>query len=82
MPERNFPHVLQPSEAAVLRVASLKAVELAGRTKAISEQDRRQIVDAVLWIARTGYSRDPDGSLDPDLLADAAIARFRAFAGP
>jgi len=79
--EHNFPQVLQPSEAAVLRVASLRAVELAERSMAVSELDRRRIVDAVLWIARTGYTRDPGGSLDPDMLADAAIARFRAVSG-
>ncbi len=79
MTHYDFPRVLQPNEAAALRVASLKAVHALGGREQLGETGREQLVKAMMLVARSGYAREADGSIDPDMLAEAAVARFRAM---
>ena len=78
MPDYNFPRVLQPREAAALQVAVHKAILTLGGAACLGEQGREHLVKAMLWVARSGYARADDDTLDPDMLAEAAVARFRA----
>jgi hypothetical protein len=75
----DFPRVLQPTEAAALRLASLKAVRALGGSEHLGDKGREQLVKAMLWVARSGYARAPDDTIDADMLAEAAVARFRAM---
>ncbi|WP_158807294.1 hypothetical protein [Beijerinckia sp. L45] len=79
MTHYDFPRVLQPNEAAALRLASLKAVRALGGREQLGEKGREQLVTAMMLVARSGYARAVDGSIDPDMLAEAAVARFRAM---
>lgn len=79
MTHYEFPRVLQPSEAAALHQASLKAVQMLGGGAKLGPLGRETLVKAMLWVARTGYARAADDTLDPDMLAEAAVVRFRAM---
>jgi hypothetical protein len=78
VPDYNFPRVLQPSEAAALQVAVHKAILALGGAACLGEQGREKLVKAMFWVARSGYARADDDTIDPDMLAEAAVARFRA----
>ena len=74
-----FPRVLQPSEAAALHLASIKAVEMLGGGAKLGTVGRETLVKAMMWVARSGYARAADDTLDPAMLAEAAVVRFRAM---
>jgi hypothetical protein len=78
MVDYNFPRVLQPKEATALHTASLKAIAALGGREKLGVDGREQLVAAMMWVARSGYARAADDSLDPELLAEAAILRYRA----
>ena len=71
--------VLQPSEAAVLHAAWRRAIATLGISGAVSEQDRQHLAANVIKLARSGYTRTLEGTLDPADLAEAAILRFRSL---
>lgn len=71
--------VLQARDANFLHLASRKAVQTVARTRFIGEIQRRELAGAILWVARSGYARSEDGSLDWEALAEAGVARFQAL---
>ena len=71
--------VLQPSEAAVLHAAWRRAIATLGVSGAVSEQDQQHLAANVIKLARSGYTRTLEGTLDPIDLADAAVLRFRSL---
>ena len=72
--------VLQPTEAALLREATRLAIDLAGTAHGLSEEQRQRLAGDVISIARSGYTRTTDGTLDATSLAEAAVLRFQSFA--
>ena len=72
-------NVLQPGEASILHDATQKAIDKASATRELSEEDRQRLAGDVIQVAKSGFSRALDGLLDPDALADAAVARFLSF---
>jgi hypothetical protein len=70
MPRNRSIDYMLPEDAAVLRDATKLAC---ARANATSAMERDRIADTVLWLARCGYARHSDGTLDAGVLADAAI---------
>lgn len=62
-----------PEDGVVLRQATREACARAS-AKTVVERDR--IADAVLWLARCSYGRRADGTLDAEVLVQAALAQF------
>jgi hypothetical protein len=81
VPHYNFSSVVDAQDAVTLRVAAcIKAVLALGGSEKLGATGREQLVTAIVWVARSGYGRADDYTIDPDVLADAAVARFRALA--
>ena len=66
---RSINYIL-PEDAVILRNATKLAC---ARANATSERECDRIADSVLWLARCGYARHSDGTLDAGVLADAAL---------
>jgi hypothetical protein len=65
-------------DAKMLNSATDLAVQTISVTSNLSEKDRADIADAVLWIAKSGYARTSRGALDVTSLSEAAVARFHS----
>jgi hypothetical protein len=73
------PSVLNPEEASILHEAVHEAISKISAARAMNDEDCKLLAGDIIRIAKSGYTRTPEGKLDPHGLADAAVTRFLSF---
>ena len=76
---------IRPDDGNALQRATRKAeqaLQACAPAAGITLQERERVAEAVVWIARSGYSRRLDGLFDEEALSQAALARLRSVFRP